>query len=315
MKNIMIAISSLMVVGIAFLIIIYESREPLLSPEAKLIKTPQTEGISEPEKQPLEAIKTSSDLNYSLQNNQLHITYDNGEKWNEVPIEMDQLFAGEYQGNRQELIGGSYEMTEELVAFLYSEGEDWQTQTIKITYTEDKGETWNESVVKDEALAMRFRKLNITNDGFWTVIFTFDRTMSQEASAIYLSNDQGENWQIISTPDSTRLVADGSFVDQNTGFMSYGTINPEAPTLYVTNDQGETWEQAVFNMPNKYEKVFVIARAPPIKEKDHLELIMEQGPNGDYYRNGLIKAKFISTDNGHTWEFVEEVEPENEKMG
>ncbi|SHN27105.1 BNR/Asp-box repeat-containing protein [Gracilibacillus kekensis] len=315
MKKMMIALSSLMLVAMVFLIIVYEGREPLLSPEAKIIKTQQTEVTSDPERQPLKVIETPSETDYSLQNDQLHITHDNGDTWHKVPIEIEHLFAGEYQGNRQELIGGSYEMTEEYTAFLYSEGEDWQYQTIKITYTDDKGKTWKESIVKDEALAMRFRKIDITNDGFWTVIFTFDRTMSQEASAIYLSNDQGENWQSISTPDSTRLVADGGFIDQNTGFISYGTLNPDAPTsLYVTNDQGETWEQSVFNMPNKYEEVFVIAKSP-IEKEDHLELIMEQGPNGDYYRNGLIKAKFISKDNGQTWEFVEEVEPENEEMG
>ena len=44
----------------------------------------------------------------------------------------------------------------------------------------------------------------------------------------------------------------------------------------------------------------------PFIEDDHLAVLVNQGPNGDY-QGGLLKGKFISKDNGLNWGFLEEV--------
>lgn len=309
MQKVLIALSC-MIVLIVILSVIYEqNREPISLPSYNIEQNQQQAESNRPEeKEPsVVPINMEDTIGYSLQKDQLQITYDNGNSWLPVPVKKDLLFQGEYQGDTMALIDNSFILTENVAAFLYSEG------AIKVIYSQNQGETWEESVVVDSLPAIRFRKITFLDDQFWYVIVSADRTMSSEAAFIYISTDQGENWESINMPDTFRLVADGGFVDEETAFMSYGTINPEKPDLYVTNDQGETWEQAAFDMPSQYDRVFVIARAP-FKEEDHLALIMEQGPNGDYYRDGLIRAKFISTDNGHTWEFAEEVEPENEEV-
>ncbi|MGN8646714.1 WD40/YVTN/BNR-like repeat-containing protein [Gracilibacillus sp. HCP3S3_G5_1] len=309
MQKVLIALSCMIVLIVIFSVIYEQNREPVSLPSYNIEENQQHAESNPPEEKepPLVPINIEDAIGYSLQNDQLQITYDNGNSWLSVPIKKDLLFQGEYQGDTMALIDNSFILTENVAAFLYSEG------AIKVIYSQNQGETWEESVVVDSLPAIRFRKITFLDDQFWYVIVSADRTMSSEAAFIYISTDQGENWESINMPDTFRLVADGGFVDEDTAFMSYGTINPEKPDLYVTNDQGETWEQAAFDMPSQYDQVFVIARAP-FKEEDHLALIMEQGPNGDYYRDGLIRAKFISTDNGHTWEFAEEVEPENEEV-
>src|SRR5699024_7437302 len=92
-------------------------------------------------------------------------------------------------------------------------------------------------------------------------------------------------------------------------FLSYGTINPEEPDLYVTQDAGESWERAKVDVPEKYDAIFVSAEVP-VKEDDHLTILLNQGPNGDY-EGGDVKGKFISDDNGKTWQFSEEVNPDD----
>lgn len=62
-----------------------------------------------------------NEIDYSLQNDELQITFDNGKNWTRVPIEKETLFNGEYNGSEQELIEGSYILTENRAAFLYSE--------------------------------------------------------------------------------------------------------------------------------------------------------------------------------------------------
>ncbi|WP_208591300.1 WD40/YVTN/BNR-like repeat-containing protein [Gracilibacillus suaedae] len=311
MQKVLIALSGMIVLTIILTIFYEQSREPVPLPYYNVEQNQQQEESNTPEeKEPLVPIKVNEEdtIGYSLQNDELQMTYDDGNTWTTVPVEKDLLFQGEYQGGETELIENSFILTENNAAFLYSEG------GIKVICSQNQGETWEESIVDNGIPVIRFRKIEFMDDQFWYVILSNNRTMSQERSLIYISTNQGESWKSINMPNTTRLVADGGFVDEETGFMSYGTINPEAPDLFVTNNQGETWEQAVFNMPSQYDRVFVIARAP-YKEEDHLALIMDQGPNGDYYQDGLIRAKFISTDNGHTWQFAEEVVPENEEMG
>ncbi|RKQ33984.1 WD40/YVTN/BNR-like repeat-containing protein [Oceanobacillus halophilus] len=124
---------------------------------------------------------------------------------------------------------------------------------------------------------------------------------------IFLTHDGGENWEETNNPGITRLIYDGGFVDETTGFLSYGTINPEEPNLYVTQNSGKTWSKANFQIPEKYQPIFVSAEVP-VKEGEHLAVLVNQGPNGDY-QGGQVKGKFISEDNGKTWEFLMEVEP------
>lgn len=109
----------------------------------------------------------------------------------------------------------------------------------------------------------------------------------------------------------TRLISDGGFINESTGFLSFGTIDPREPDLYVTQDAGNTWEEAVFNIPEKYDDIFVSAEIP-VKEESHLAVLVNQGPNGDY-KGGATKGKFISEDNGKTWEFSKEVRPNEEE--
>lgn len=81
-------------------------------------------------------------------------------------------------------------------------------------------------------------------------------------------------------------------------------MNPDKPQLYVTQDSGKTWHEADIQVPEKYKEIFLIAEVP-FKEEDHLSLLVNQGPNGDYL-GGKVKGKFISKDNGKTWTFSTE---------
>lgn len=131
--------------------------------------------------------------------------------------------------------------------------------------------------------------------------------MSQESSHVFLTHDGGESWEETNNYGVTRLISDGGFVDESTGFLSFGTINPEEPDLYVTQDAGDTWSKATINIPEKYHQIFVSAETP-VKGGGYLTVLVNQGPNGDY-KGGQVKGNFISKDNGKTWGFQKEVQP------
>ncbi|WP_163970433.1 WD40/YVTN/BNR-like repeat-containing protein [Oceanobacillus halotolerans] len=309
MRNVILGVAGAMMIGLTIGIFFYQSQDQITLPELNQPNEMQentnpSNELEQPYAQPLQPVNNDT-ISYTLQNDELNITYNKGKDWVRVPVEKGQLFDGEYNGNKQELIAGSYILNENRAAFLYKQGRTF------LIYSLDQGKTWQESVVTETFPPIRFRKVDFLNDQFGYVVLSGDRTMSQEFSTSFLTNDGGENWKETASPPTTRLLADGGFVDETTGFMSYGTINPEEPDVYVTQDGGNTWTEAVIPIPEKYDRIFVQAEFP-VKEDDHLSVLVNQGPNGDY-KGGNVKGKFISEDNGKTWEFSMEVQPNETK--
>ncbi|MFD1851685.1 WD40/YVTN/BNR-like repeat-containing protein [Oceanobacillus bengalensis] len=305
MKKFILIFSTIIIIGLIFGISYYEMQGlnsfPRLN-HSNITTNPSTR--EQPQVAPLHPVNNDS-ISYSLQNDELNITFNKGQDWVKVPVEKDLLFDGEYRGNKQTLIDDSYILTEDRAAFLYRQG------AVVLKNSLDQGKTWKDVIITESFPVLRFRKVDFLNEQFGYVIISGDRTMSQEYSAAFLTHDGGETWEQTADLPTTRLISDGGFVDERTGFLSYGTINPEEPDLYVTQDSGNTWYKAVFHIPEQYDRIFVQTEVP-VKEEDHLSVMVNQGPNGDY-EGGRVKGKFISKDNGLTWDFSEEVHP-NERI-
>ncbi|MFS0823394.1 WD40/YVTN/BNR-like repeat-containing protein [Bacillus sp. 1P02SD] len=298
MKNLMIMVSSLVILILIISIFQYEKSFDETSPVQEDILSPSE---NRERAESLHPNIVTDSIGYKLQNNELKITYDNGDDWVTVPVEVEQLFSGEYNGNKTELINDSFILTDKRATFLYIEG------GIKLITSLDKGITWQESMIYQNAPGIRFRKVDFLNEKHGYVIVSGDRTMSQEWSATFITNDGGKTWRETAYPGTTRLIYNGGFVDENSGFLSYGIINPEEPDFYVTTDAGFSWNKSTFSIPEKYKKIFVTAELP-FKEDDHLAVLLNQGPNGDYM-GGKVKGKFVSYDQGVSWEFASEVTP------
>lgn len=305
MKKVIIWMAGLMLAGMSLVIFYYQKvDEPV---PAQLDKTLPGQVEEKREREELQPVYTHDSIGYSLQNNELNITYDNGVHWNKVPVGKDQLFEGEYSGNQLELIEGSYILSERVSAFIYMDGASQDVKRLMLVHSADEGKTWNHSVVSEQHAPIRYRKVAFLDDAFGYIIVSGGRTMSSEGTSVFLTNDGGQNWRLAADSGTTRLIYSGGFVDESIGFLSYGILNPEAPDLYVTQDGGSSWRKASFSIAPKYSKIFVTAEVP-VKEDGGMTVLLNQGPTGDY-KGGKVRAKFESNDHGLTWTFVEEVEP------
>lgn len=306
MKGIMIGTACIVTFGILVGTFFFE-KYPEITTEGR----EQGIGIDDSKKaeqpDPLQPIYESDSIGYSLQNGQLQITFNKGNDWVKVPVEKEKLFEGEYSGTKEELIENSYTLTQDYVSFLYSDGTSPNGKSVKLLFSQDQGKTWVDVVVKEHYPPIRFRKVEFLDESFGYVIISGDRTMSQEWTTVYITKDGGKQWEETTHSNVTRLISDGGFVDENTGFLSFGILNPEEPDLYVTQDGGESWSQAGIDIPEKYHEIFVMAEVP-FYEEEHLSVYINQGPNGDY-QGGKVKGKFISKDKGKTWIFSMEVTP------
>jgi hypothetical protein len=309
LKKMMIATLVLMLIGLVAGVFFFEMSSTPPDPNQTTEK-PDTQESVQSQPSPLQPIYVDDPIGYSLQHDQLQITYSNGDEWAEVPIEKETLFEGEYSGDEQELIQNSFILTRDRAAFLYADDSSTGSvdsaygKSIKLIYSLDKGKTWENAVVTEQYPPIRFRKVEFINESFGYVIVSGDRTMSQEWTTVYLTDDGGKTWRETAHPDVTRLLYDGGFVDEQTGFLSFGILNPVEPDLHITLDGGKSWSKANIEMPETYHNIFVMAEVP-FKEEDHLAVYLNQGPNGDY-KGGRIKGKFISYDHGLSWTFSEE---------
>ncbi|WP_207694117.1 hypothetical protein DOK67_0001945 [Enterococcus sp. DIV0212c] len=231
----------------------------------------------------------------------LYVTYDSGEHWVEVPESLEKIQFGEYTPSYDNnLMEKSYFLTKENTSFLY------ENLGLKLLQTLDQGKTWQKYEISQENAGIRFRKIDFLSKDFGYVIYSGGRVARQEGTIAYLTHDGGKTWKETASTNQTSLVQDGGFIDENTGFLSFGA----APNLQVTKDGGVSWKTATIQVPEKYKAIFLVAEMPS-KAGDQLELLLNQGEVGDY-RGGLVKGKFISKDNGENWVFDREVESDEE---
>ncbi|TSB48235.1 WD40/YVTN/BNR-like repeat-containing protein [Alkalicoccobacillus porphyridii] len=309
MKKVAITLSAMMIIGLSVGMLMQQ--EPMTSLPAQTQSEKLAEQVQETEQQEQEPVipVTDQPADYSINDEEFLVTFDQGENWIQVPIEPQTLFTGEYTGSQEELINDSYVLTKDRAVFLYAVH---QTSgiTVHTISTTDQGKSWQETPISniESRPTLRFRTMDLLNEKFGYLIFSGERTMSSESGYVYLTNDGGESWTLVGIPDTIRLIAGGGFINETTGFLSYGTINPDAPDLYVTNDAGTSWTSADIHVPEEYGVIFVQAEVPFIRD-NQMVLHVNQGPNGDYL-GGRVKGEFHSEDEGLTWKFVKEVEPD-----
>ncbi|CEG25455.1 WD40/YVTN/BNR-like repeat-containing protein [Bacillus sp. B-jedd] len=252
-------------------------------------------------------IKASEGVKYEIKDGVLMVTYDNGQKWVEIPVRPEDL-AVDANGRRpeQELIGGTYVISPKKTAFLLN--------GLRVLISNDKGETWDTVTVSDQGPpGERFKKLGFTSDEDGYLIITGDKTMSWEAHFIFKTNDGGKTWHSAKPVENeSKLVTDGGFVTDRLGFLSFGELRyegqPPVPNLYRTSDGGEQWEHIKVPIPEEYMGYFTIAEIPAFKGTEGT-LLVNQGPSGDYM-GGKVLAKFASKDEGKTWVFTGLVDPD-----
>ncbi|WP_176586567.1 hypothetical protein [Priestia megaterium] len=265
-------------------------------------------------------IKVDDENNgYTIENGKLKVTYDNRKHWHKVPIKIDELFEGEYNGEQDTLIPGSFVITPTKTAFVIVEKERQietgqpEPEKIKIVYSVDRGDTWKEGSVPMTFPSVRIRMIGFTSKQNGYLIVTSDRTMNFESHVVFKTNDGGKSWKAVgSVPDVNSLVTDGGFTNDKLGFISFGSKNEmdkqPSPYLFRTSDGGRHWDEVEVPIPSEYQGIFTVAQVP-VFDGSQGTLLVNQGPSGDF-QGGKVLAKFISIDKGMTWNFANLVDPD-----
>ncbi|PAD21167.1 WD40/YVTN/BNR-like repeat-containing protein [Terribacillus saccharophilus] len=259
----------------------------------------QEEEVTEPVKEPA---PTGPAISYTIDQSGLQVTMNNGQDWMEVPVKVDELFAGEYQGSKTELIDQSYVLSQDRLAFIVG---GFKQTTILSSI--DQGKTWETAELPGAIEGIRLRIIGFTSEQDGFVILSGGRTMSAEGNQVYQTTDSGKTWILVGSAPSERIVQSGTFVSKDIGFMSFGSTG--ATEYYRTTDGGSNWDNFEVVLPGIYKDVFSVMESAEF-DGDQIVMQMGQGTNGDYY-GGNVKARLVSDDNGESFEMTGLIDPDD----
>lgn len=253
---------------------------------------------------------------YKIEKGICSVSYDKGSTWKKVPVDLNTLVeVGDGRIYYNKLQDGSYVISPEKTAFVYG---GTRENSLKVTYSEDKGNTWKTSEITTKLDSARLRFLSFPTAKTGYVVVTGGRAMSQEGQVIYKTVEGGAVWQEIGSGPRTSLLYSAGFVDENVGFMSYPKIQGAETNFYRSEDGGKTFKPIMLPavkeqyMGNTVEPF--IQPETPYVENGVLYVLVGQGEQGDY-KGGTVMAKYKSEDKGKTWTFVELIEPPSKEIG
>lgn len=116
-------------------------------------------------------------------------------------------------------------------AYFYDQN---QIAPLSITYSDDKGQTWETAQISSELRSVRVKYSSFPTELTGFVFATNDRTMSQEVQLIFKTNDGGQTWQQVGEGPTYGLLNSANFINDSIGLMSY--VNRSV--LYRTEDGG-----------------------------------------------------------------------------
>ena len=275
---------------------------------------------------------TQTMYTYKIDNEKCYVSYDGGQMWIEVPIDLETLVkVSDGHSSYNKLQEGSYLISPNKTAFVFGgayNAEEKGFSPLKLIYSNDQGQSWQTSVISSEVSGVRVKFISFPTSSVGYVVAAFGRTMSQEAQAIFKTVDGGITWEYFGSTPRTSLLQAAGFITETIGFFTYPVVEG-ADTNFYRTDNGYIYSE--INLP----VIEVDGLTPfvqpeiPYFENDELYVLVGQGgPHpaeqeystdgviiGGDYKGGRLMAKFKSNDLGMTWEFVEYVEPPVTEIG
>lgn len=295
------------------------------------IMSPEDYGIEQSVKNNITSAITedateSSYAYYQIKNNFLSVTYDGGERFINVPVDISKLpVVDNGSTGSQSLAKGSYIVSTTRTAFLYGGSINGASKTpLTVVYTTDLGEQWTTCEI-DETYGAQYYYIDFFDENSGVIVAEYVSGSSGFAySKIYVTSNGGNSWAASGQGPSTGFIKGAKFINSQTGFFAYQYDEEVDSNLYVTYDGAKTFEK-IYLPEQKLENtvaeavgeeaewndVFIEASVPVVDKDKDIIVYLTQGIEGKY-NNGKTAAKYISTDRGVTFRYSGLVEISNE---
>ena len=242
--------------------------------------------------------QSDKEMTYYIQDETLYVTYDGGETFQEVPDGYEKVCKETNDTYDELLDDNSYIVTEEFTGFI-----GYTDQGTELIYSEDKGGTWQESLITENGY--KAASFLSRQNGVCYVTFATDRALGSDYYGSWWSEDLN-TWTYITTGDM--LLSNLTCVywaSDGTGYYARGEL------LYrMAGREGGleelTWPEAVevteslgFNPFDSIDRFY--------EEDGVLYMVVGQGSDGDYVKDGKLSEALYQSADGVTFTFVKEI--------
>lgn len=255
--------------------------------------------------------ETAEKYDQRIKDGALFFTWDYGHRWTKVPLPAGALNELIAQGG-DALPEGSFHIAADAGYLVCGRS------PLSVLFTSDQGKTWKTYKVADIEDGISSRFVCYTSLQTACVAIGAGRTMGQEGTALYYTQDGGLSWKTRGAPPSTALLTGMNFLSQDVGYLSYGTLGGEGGKFYKTEDGGRSFTKV--KLPEgtlqdshglTFGKVYDTPQVPRM-ENGVPVLYVTQGGDGDF-EGGRLRARYELKDGGKTWAYVSQEEPPQEK--
>lgn len=268
-------------------------------PEKDYSDIPYFAGMPEEKKARVYETRTSEGV--------LEIRKSGQEEWETVPVSLEELFTrgDEMDGTLTRLQAGSYQCDEIKQIFAYGGCGNWGTNPslpVSVVYYDEASGAYRSSEVAQGSEFGSVRRIFVSfpenaEKGF--LLITSDRTMWQEYTTCFVTEDGGKKWKECLVSEGAELMShslttDMRFITNEVGFITIR--DSQTPFVIRTDDGGASWREAAFDELQEY---YSMAYAPFFeKEKWTMDISMEEQSI-----DGGVKARYVTEDLGATWQF------------
>ena len=242
--------------------------------------------------------QSDKEMTYYIQDETLYVTYDGGETFQEVPDGYEKVCKETNDTYDELLDDNSYIVTEEFTGFI-----GYTDQGTELIYSEDQGGTWQESLITENGY--KAASFLSRQNGVCYVTFATDRALGSDYYGSWWSEDLN-TWTYITTGDMplSNLTC-VYWASDGTGYYARGEL------LYrMAGREGGleelTWPEAVevteslgFNPFDSIDRFY--------EEDGVLYMVVGQGSDGDYVKDGKLSEVLYQSADGVTFTFVKEI--------
>ena len=259
---------------------------------------------------------------YHISNSILYVSYNGSSSYVVVPVDIDKLIYDEDDTDKTLLLSTSYMISQTKTAFVYG-GKTVNNSAIPLTviFSDDKGSSWTTCELSSDIDDVDFVYVYFTDadNGFIVAGYDTSADESSQSAMIFKTEDGGNSWSEMGSGPLDHPIKGVLTTDSNTIFVCYYYNENYISNLYVSYDGGASFSNIIFEDQEldssaassgdtilTWSDVYKDALVPILD--DDSELIVYLTQVDAVYNDGKTAAKYVSTNNGLTWEYIGQLE-------
>lgn len=228
------------------------------------------------------------------------VSKNRGKTWTEIPVKFEELSDAYDREKGKNVSAIFYEYNTIVVVYK-------QKAETHLLQSDDKGETWRDTIVSIESdesfTSIHNPTVVVVNEQEIVLNAVVDNALGSVRNVLLTSTNQGNTFKYLKEFPSTKRIVDRTTLFDNHYYLldQKGVLwKSVGGTMDFSRVEVPQYEDMVWGFA--FNEVYTSLAIPFIDDQGDLIMQVHQGENGDIKADAM--AEFLSQDQGETWTFV-----------